>query len=39
MSLISILLIYFSQENVFQHMARFIDPHIFSRERVPRPYF
>ena len=31
-SLISILLIYFSQENVFQHMARFIDPHVFSRE-------
>jgi len=31
MSLIAILLIYFSQENVFQHMARFIDPHTFSR--------
>ena len=32
MSLIAILLIYFSQENVFQHMARFIDPHTFSRD-------
>lgn len=31
-SLISILLIYFSQENVFQHMARFIDPRAFSRD-------
>jgi AcrR family transcriptional regulator len=32
MSLVSILLLYFSQENVFQHMARFIDPSAFSRE-------
>lgn len=32
MSLVSILLLYFPQENVFQHMARFIDPNAFSRE-------
>jgi len=32
MSLVSILLLYFSQENVFQHMAQFVGPHIFSRE-------
>lgn len=32
MSLVSILLLYFSQENVFQHMARFVGPHTFSRE-------
>ena len=32
MSLVSILLLYFSQENVFQHMARFVAPHTFSRE-------
>jgi AcrR family transcriptional regulator len=32
MSLVSILLLYFSQETVFQYMARFIDPHTFSRD-------
>jgi AcrR family transcriptional regulator len=32
MSLVSILLLFFSQENVFQHMARFVDPNAFSRE-------